>query len=60
MCCPPAGIFRPGFLKGPTRCSKGVEYYTPEGTFKNPNFSSFVGHCIHERFWLKKCVLIAE
>lgn len=57
---PPAGIFRLGFLKGPRRCSKGVEYYLPEGAFENPNFSTFVGHYVYERFWLKKCVLIAE
>lgn len=59
-CCPPAGIFSLGFLKGLKRCSKGVEYYIPEGAFENPNFSSFVGRYIYERFWLKMCVLIAE
>lgn len=54
-CCPPAGIFRLGFLKGPKRCSKAVEYHIPKGAFENPNCSSFVGRYIYERFWLKKC-----
>lgn len=59
MCCPSAGIFRLRFLKGLKGCSKGVECYIPEGAFENPDFSSFAGHYIYERFWLKKCVVIA-